>query len=131
MILNNSFDVIAEIHVPRTMSYLNMHELKILDDGKKALYITPRTEVVDFEAQGLDLETEVGFLSDQGFHERDLTTGEVLFEWWAADHLPLNESSGEISDLTGPWPAGWSWMQVFPSVCFCGGQLTTMPRTDT
>ncbi|TKA80323.1 hypothetical protein B0A55_02224, partial [Friedmanniomyces simplex] len=112
VLLNNSFDIVATIDVPSTMQYMNMHELKMLDDGKKAIYITPRTQIFDFEAQGLDLDADVGFLADQGFHERDLVTGEVLFEWWASDHIPLNESSAEISDLTGPWPAGWSWIHM-------------------
>lgn len=110
VILNSSFEVISEIHVPRTTPYLNMHELNVIDDGKRALYITPRTRVVDFESYGLDLDLDVGLIQDQGFQELDLDSGEIMFEWWASDHIALNESTSPPENIEGPWPSGWNWL---------------------
>ena len=92
------------------MSHMNMHEFNIINDGRKALYITQRNAIIDFEAHNLDFEVDVGLISDLGFHEIELATGKILFEWWASDHISVNESTAEVSDLAGPWPKGWNWM---------------------
>lgn len=110
VILDNAFNVIREVHVPKTMATSNMHELNIINDGRNALYFTRRTPVMDMNPYEREFTTEAGLIGDIGFHEVDLTTGEILVEWWSTDHISLDESTAVISNLNGPWPLGWNWM---------------------
>ena len=87
-----------------------MHELNIIDEGKTALYIAHRTRVMDFEAHSLNFGVDVGTISDLGIHELDLTTGEIVFEWWASEHISLNQSKAEVDDMTGLDGHHWNWL---------------------
>ncbi len=65
---------------------------------------------MDFKAHGLDFGVDVGTIADLGVHEIDMTTGEILFEWWASDHISLSQSSSEVDELTGSGGHQWNWM---------------------
>lgn len=110
--MDDSYNIVSELHVPRTMNFFNMHELNIIDEGKRAIYITARTVIVDFEAHNLDFDVDIGLIQDLGFHEIDMVTGDVIFEWWASDHISPNESTAVVRNLAGPWPIGWNWIHL-------------------
>lgn len=87
-----------------------MHEFNVINNGKNALYICRRAVPIDLFPYKDMFEVDAGLINDLGIHEIDLTTGEILFEWWSTDHIPLSDSSAVIEDITGPWPGGWNWM---------------------
>jgi len=70
----------------------NMHDLNLIDDGKRALMLTTPTQhmshiVVPGEFDG---QCRVEW---QGFKEVDVESGETLFEWSAEDKLSVAETT--------------------------------------
>lgn len=109
--MDNSYRITAEIHAPKLVPVFNMHELNIIEDGKKGLAILGKAEFADISVLGLDID--VGWVLNLGFREFDIATGETLFEWWAMDHVPLDHSNVKIENINGPHPRGWNWLYVF------------------
>ena len=111
VVMNNHYENIAEITTPILHRMFNMHELKMrVADGRwTAMYLTIQVQledVRDLEYNGM----EEGFVGDTGFHEIDMETGELLFEWWALDHIPLTEGRTPKDRLKGPYPDSWNWL---------------------
>ena len=107
--MNSSFAAIDELFVPNTMAVFNMHEFRVVD-GYRALHVPQRTTVMDLEPLTKDYGLQVGLVTDTGLRETDLRTNEIIFDWWPADHISLDDSNGKVSQLNGPYPAGWDWM---------------------
>lgn len=108
VVLNNQFGTTHRFYVPPTMYNFNMHELNIVNDGSSVLHLLRDTKHVS--TADVDPRHKTGLIADLGFCERDLRTGETLFEWWASDHIPLTASTTKPTQLEGPWPGGWNWM---------------------
>lgn len=69
----------------------NMHEFYTLDSGRHAVYILDKV-VQRFDRDLRPDSTYNGSLLTTGFKEVDLVTGETLFEWFANDHVDVEES---------------------------------------
>jgi hypothetical protein len=67
----------------------DLHEFTILGDSQRALVATYRLEVPKFPAPEASPDNQV---QSQGFREVDLGTGEVLFDWSPAQHIPVEDS---------------------------------------
>ena len=68
----------------------NMHEFRIINDGRSALLI-----VGIMEAQNTSKphsKRPVGRVISSGFREVDIATGETLFNWMSLQHINLSES---------------------------------------
>ncbi|KAK4626733.1 hypothetical protein CLAFUW4_04079 [Fulvia fulva] len=108
IITDSSFDTIGELHVPPTMHNLNMHELNLIEDGTKAMHILH--EPVQMDLSALNQNVDSGWIMDIGFREVDLTTGDLVFEWWAArgGHVSVTESSVPFRGANIKREA-WNW----------------------
>ena len=95
---------------PPMESGFNMHEYKIIDQGRSALYITFESSRVDVTDLNIDGVT-AGWVSNVGFREVDVDTNDVKFEWWSLGKISPSESVVEVDTdhLRGPWPKAWSW----------------------
>lgn len=114
-VMNSSYQITQEVHTSSTINAFNMHELNLVEDGTKALYLLyepMRIDLEELQSDNPDLGFEVGWVADMGFREVDLATGNVEFEWWASRsmHVSLTESEVAIKDLNGPWPRAWNWL---------------------
>ncbi|KAF2206807.1 hypothetical protein CERZMDRAFT_52356, partial [Cercospora zeae-maydis SCOH1-5] len=114
VILNDSLQI-SSTYEPRSDSgmSLNMHEFNIIHNGKTVLHLTKRSierDITDIKQSSTSSST--GRIVDNGFLEVDLATKNVLFEWWAADHVSLTDSSGVVSGLTQKAPQGWNWIHM-------------------
>ncbi|GIZ47263.1 hypothetical protein CKM354_001036000 [Cercospora kikuchii] len=92
---------------------LNMHEFNVIDNGKTVLHLTKRS--IERDITGVkqsSTSSQTGRIVDNGFVEVDLASKKILFEWWAADHVPLTDSSGVVSGLTQKAPQGWNWIHM-------------------
>ncbi|PPJ52088.1 hypothetical protein CBER1_10040 [Cercospora berteroae] len=92
---------------------LNMHEFNIINNGKTVLYLTKRSierDITGFKQSSTSSQS--GRIVDNGFVEVDLASKKVLFQWWAADHVPFTDSSGVVSGLTQKAPQGWNWIHM-------------------
>ncbi|KAF2763658.1 hypothetical protein EJ03DRAFT_322583 [Teratosphaeria nubilosa] len=115
LFLDNTYRIAQEIDTGTKQYPFNMHELNIkthdVDQHSTALYILNRKGKYDVTTLGIENVTE-GWVGDTGFREVDLITGEVLFEWWPAEHIALDESSGARDGLQGPAPKSWNWFHM-------------------
>lgn len=53
-----------------------------------------------------------GWLAESMFAEVDVDTGEVLFEWSAADHIPLEDSRWPLRGPMGTQQLPWDWFHI-------------------
>ena len=65
----------------------NMHEFRIINDGRSALVIV-----------GIISKRPVGLVTSSGFREVDIATGETLFDWMSLRHINISESMIEPTD---------------------------------
>jgi hypothetical protein len=123
--MNNSYSITYSTGPTQTEINMNMHELLMGNNGKNAVYVTHKSDWVDTsELSPYGVEEEARWVLNEGFREIELETGEVLFEWWALDHVAIAASSVEIHDLEGPPPAGWDFL------CVLAG-LTPLPKISS
>ena len=109
IIMDSSYTVVNNISVPKLIRNFNMHEFKLIHDGKSALHILFRPEYVELD-KTLGSGQETGWILNMGFQEVDTDTGEVHFQWWAYPEVQPQESKVEIYDLDGPPPKAWNWL---------------------
>lgn len=106
--MDSSYRNVSRVDIGPDMDYINMHELNVIDDGTKALYIvheSTKLRASDIRGNGSDE------ILDIGFREVNLVTGELLFEWWAYQSEQVAIEENIISDnypikLEGP-PFNW------------------------
>jgi UDP-2,3-diacylglucosamine pyrophosphatase LpxH len=93
-ILNNDYEIHNILYVA-DQDRVNGHELNFVEGGKTVLHMTNnKLDATDEDKKSVGLDTsdncEANF---NGFKERDVKTGDVLFDWVAHGHIHLNESS--------------------------------------
>jgi hypothetical protein len=109
ILMDSSFTITDTMHVPNDIYNLDMHGLRIIEDGKTGLHINHKTEWVDVaDLAPRGIEQDAGFVMNSGFREFDVETGRTKFEWWMHDHVPLSHSPVKIKYLDGPYPTGWN-----------------------
>ena len=112
LILNNNYEVYADVDTGINKQTLNMHDFEVVDNGTKALYLTRRLKETSIENS-----RRVGFrghcyVEFTGFEERDLATGEITFQWNPENKIDLDETTlrtRRIKNIcTGdPWDYLW------------------------
>ena len=112
VVMDKSYNVTNSLYPPKLVMNFNMHELNIVEGGRTALAIIGRSELVDTSELGL--AKDVGWVSNMGFREFDIATGENIFEWWALGKVQLSESTVEIDSLEGPHPRAWNFLYAPP-----------------
>ena len=87
IIIDDHFNV-SNIHVPKAeVSGLDIHEFRLLEESRMALYCVHEETMVDLADIGRP--GEVFPLRSNGFVESDLATGEIFFKWSSLDHISL------------------------------------------
>ncbi|EME44738.1 hypothetical protein DOTSEDRAFT_129489 [Dothistroma septosporum NZE10] len=109
VIMNDKYDVVSRIQAPPGTASFNMHELTMVDNGSRAVYLVTKPRFVDMA--GLISDTDSGWIVDMAILEIDLQTGLLSFEWWASDHIGLSESSAILKDY-GMRASGWDWLHI-------------------
>ncbi|PYI10928.1 hypothetical protein BO78DRAFT_393478 [Aspergillus sclerotiicarbonarius CBS 121057] len=95
-ILNDRYEVEAEVPVTNDLERFDLHEFNILEGGHTALAATQR--IRNMPLTELGRPTESSRVASGGFVEIDLATGAVLFDWDSRGRIPLHES-----DHVMPW----------------------------
>jgi hypothetical protein len=90
IIIDDHFTV-SNIHVPQAeVGALDIHEFRILEEGRTALYCVHEETTVDLADIGRSGEKFP--LRSNGFVESNLATGKIVFKWNSLDHISLSES---------------------------------------
>jgi hypothetical protein len=86
-IADRNYRIIASVTGTSTQA-LDFHEFQLTPQGT-ALVIVPRQVPMDLSPWGGPVD---GLVRDYGFREIDVATGRTIREWWALDHVSLDES---------------------------------------
>ena len=106
VILDSSYEMLDSFQSARGSYSWNMHEFKIIDNGRRALYLDGAPYFANDMAVGNE-SLPTGWVYDIGFREMDLVTKRNVFEWWALDHDVL------VSDSSEPGAPGGTPYQAF------------------
>ena len=101
IILDPSYSVVKRLPLSIGDGGFNMHEFKVINDGRTALAESGNRKLVDFSKVGLGQES--GYIMDGIFVEMDLVTGKEVFRWQSSDHVPSNESYTARSPFDKAW----------------------------
>ena len=92
------------------MASSDMHEFKLINDGRTALMTVYQQR--QFDMSPWNIKTGVGWVMESVFQEVDVETGRVLFEWRSLDHVDPSlsytypdhtDTSGTGLDPSSPW----------------------------
>lgn len=73
--------------------YPNMHEFRIINDGRSVLLIVGMTTPRNVSDQRPSAE----LIGSNGFREIDIVTGKILFDWRSLEHIEVSESMVELT----------------------------------
>lgn len=91
VILDDSYNVYTTVDMRGDIPDPNMHDLTIMNNGKRALMLTQKTyEPTPVRIGKFNRPCNVGW---QGFRETETETGKVVFEWDAQHHIDPFEST--------------------------------------
>ncbi|EXJ93564.1 hypothetical protein A1O1_01956 [Capronia coronata CBS 617.96] len=109
-VLDDTFTSRTSIHSQGGLANFDEHEYNVLDGGKSALFTLYNPEHYDLTEY--NVTSGQGWIQNNFFQHIELGTSQLLFEWSAIDHVPLEESfvlpdttevSGNGFTSTSPW----------------------------
>ncbi|OQN99536.1 hypothetical protein B0A48_14678 [Cryoendolithus antarcticus] len=104
MILDANYRIVTSVQTGGPGNYADQHEFQVLAGGNAAVLSSYRSIAYDMTGMPHGVTMQQGFLMDSMFQEIDIKTGQVLFEWYASDHVPVNHtrvyprSFGQVGD---------------------------------
>lgn len=108
--MDNQYRIVRSIQPGGGMTGSDMHEFKLLNQGKTALLTIYQQQ--QFDLSHWNVTSGIGYIVESIFQEVDVETGKVIFEWKALDHvhprmsytLPATtDTSGDGRDPHSPW----------------------------
>jgi hypothetical protein len=116
VIMDQKYKTIASVQSGLGRAPSDVHEFTVLPGGTALTTIfQPRP----YDLTSFGVSQPIGWVIDGIFQEIDISTGKVLFEWRALDHVPLNET---YNPLGGNADAGFgnttaqAWDYLFVSL---------------
>lgn len=110
--LNNSYRKQQVVTQHSGRGTMNMHEFNTFENGTRALTITYASRFAEVVAGKNGVGGEKMFVGDNGFTEIDITTGQILFSWWALDHLSTSESRVIRPPGPGNYDRAWDFFHM-------------------
>ncbi|KAF2501306.1 hypothetical protein BU16DRAFT_451643, partial [Lophium mytilinum] len=85
VIMDNRYRVVQTVEAAGSATSTDMHEFRLINDGKSALVTvySPR----QFDLADFGIGPGMGWIMDGVFQEIDVETGELIFEWRSLDHI--------------------------------------------
>lgn len=90
LILDNNYQVVASSGTSGNVPPADMHEFQLLNDGETAIHTSYQPIPYDLSAYGVTYG--LGWLLQGVFQEVNVTSGEVLFEWFSTNHVDISET---------------------------------------
>lgn len=115
LIMDKHYRIVKSVEPASYQASSDMHEFKLIHDGKSALMTQYLRSVYDLCPWNLC--DGLGYVNQGAFQEVDVETGEVIFEWRSLDHVGPEESyvdpsSTEISG-SGETPLSpWDYFHI-------------------
>ncbi|KAK4937614.1 hypothetical protein LTR66_015173, partial [Elasticomyces elasticus] len=101
LIINSDYKVVATVNTGGNAAPSDMHEFQLLNNGESA--VLTAFQVVQCDLSSFNITTVQGWLSEGVFQEVNVTSGEVLFEWYSSNHVDPSETQvlPNSSDVSG------------------------------
>jgi hypothetical protein len=110
IIVDTSYKIRGSINVTEDLEEFNLHEFNVIENGKSSLIVAYQNEMRDISPLGLKNLT--GIVGDSRLQEIDMATGDVTFEWRAAETIALTESY-DLQHVEGGFAnSGFVWDYV-------------------
>lgn len=90
IIADSNYKVVATANTAGNVQPADMHEFQLLNDGETA--ILSAYEIIPYDLSAFNITTGLGWISEGVFQEVNVTTGELLFEWFSSNHVDPSES---------------------------------------
>lgn len=93
VLVNDKYEMYAEVYVGEFGVTTNMHDFKVVDNGKRGLYLTHEKTISLRNSRQVGYQRGPCEINWNGIEERDIETGEVTFTWSSKDRIALEEST--------------------------------------
>ncbi|KAL3462382.1 ASST-domain-containing protein [Aspergillus heterothallicus] len=112
MIMGSDYEIKHDLTYPtnKGLGAFDIHEWKVLDDGKTGLAIAYRVNEVSMESLGRPAEKT--FVLAAGFTVLDLQSGKLTWDWDGADKIGLTESYRYGPESQPYGPPGWDYVHA-------------------
>ncbi|KAH0022195.1 hypothetical protein KCU78_g5845, partial [Aureobasidium melanogenum] len=90
IVVDQNYKVVATAQTGGNVEPVDMHEFQLLNNGETA--IVSSYQIVPYDLSYFNITTGLGWLSEGVFQEVNVTTGEVLFEWFSTNHVDPSAS---------------------------------------
>ncbi len=115
LILDDTYNIVRSVQTGNGVASSDQHEFRVINNGTQALMTMFRP--VQFDLSQAGITDGQGWLLDGVFQNVNVTTREVLFEWHASDHVPLNNTEvlPNGSDISGDGlsaATAWDWFHI-------------------
>lgn len=104
IIVDTNYRIIASVQTGNGLTPADQHEFRLTPGGETALLTSYQTIPFDLSAsQYGGVTNQQGWLQQGVFQEVNITTGEVLFEWFSSNHVDVQDSRvpPHSSDVAG------------------------------
>ncbi|PKY08961.1 hypothetical protein P168DRAFT_301562 [Aspergillus campestris IBT 28561] len=110
VIMDRRYRIVKTVVPGGGMASSDMHEFKLIDNGRHALVTVYQQRAFDLSAW--NVRTGIGWVMESVFQEVDVETGAVRFEWRSLDHVDPSagytypahtDTSGTGLDPRSPW----------------------------
>lgn len=85
LVINSDYKPVAAVNTGGQAPPADEHEFQLLNNGETAILSAYR--VIPYDLSGFNITSGQGWLSEGMFQEVNVTTGEVLFEWFSTNHV--------------------------------------------
>ncbi|KAI7554563.1 hypothetical protein KC319_g13038 [Hortaea werneckii] len=97
--LNSSYDIVRKVKAANGLS-ADLHEFLITKEGTALMtmyQVIPHdvTEFREFDSEKEE-DSDPNYIWDCLFQEIDIETGDLIFEWRASEHVPINSTFHDI-----------------------------------
>lgn len=119
VIVNQSYEVIAHVQAGHGVNGLDVHDMVLTEYGTAWVF--------SYHTVFLDMDGDRRNIMECVIQEIDVATGDVWWEWHSLDHVPLEDSFGNLPDN----PANaWDYIHVNSIHVDHDGNLLISSRTN-
>lgn len=115
LIMDKHYRIVRSIEPGSYQASSDMHEFRVINEGKSALMTQYLRRVYDMCPW--DLCDGLGYIQEGTFQEVDVDSGDVLFQWKSLDHVDpsesyVNPSTTEISGSGEQPESPWDYFHI-------------------
>jgi hypothetical protein len=92
IIVDANYRIVATVQTGRGMPPADQHEYRLAQGGETALMTSYHTMAFDLSYAPYNVNNQQGWLLEGAFQEVNITTGEVLFEWFSSNHVDIRDT---------------------------------------